>query len=380
MRSVSNSAFATVVALGVLAFVAFGSGSDGQAASRRDGGDRYVKPPVSESYDSAIQRYRELHAKDPQDLNALLALSRSLRYAGQGEQALAVLTDAKDTFGETAKYLTELGKANLVAGHLSAAKDTLTQSLAHDDQSWQALSALGVANDLRGKHEDASAAYRSALDLCPRSASILNNLGLSAGYMGNIVQAIDFLTRASSLQPKSARISKNLSMFHTLRAECQDCSAKTYKKLISSVYPRDWSGYGADMSCGNETLTAAQIGDALNTKSFVDMRVNFAFDSAELLPEAREALDQLGQAMTTDALNSYRFRLEGHTDAVGTDEYNQGLSERRAESVKRYLVETLRISADRLDSIGFGESKLLDAEHPTNGINRRVRVVKLATS
>ncbi len=380
MRSALRNALAQIAAIGILNVIAIGFIAEGNAGSRHDAGNLYVKPPLSESYDSAIQRYRELHAKDPNDLNALLALSRSLRYAGQGDQALGVLNDAEESFGENPQYLTELGKANLVAGHLSAAKDMLTQSLARNDQNWQAYSALGVANDLRGKHEDASTAYRSALKLCPHSASILNNLGLSVGYLGDVEQAVDLLTQASSLQPKSARISKNLSMFRTLRTNCPNCGSKTYKKLVSSVYPQDWLAYGGDVSCNNETLTAAEIGEALNAKSFIDMRVNFAFDSAELLPDAKEALDQLGKAMTTEALNSYRFRLEGHTDAVGTDEYNQGLSERRAAAVETYLVEALRIARDRLDAVGFGESKLLDPEHPTNGVNRRVRVVKLTTS
>jgi outer membrane protein OmpA-like peptidoglycan-associated protein len=371
---------ARVITLGLLFLIASSYSSDGMGAPWRSTSDRFVKPTPNQSYDSAIERYRALHDKDPQDLNTLLALSRSLRYAGRGEEAVAVLSASEGRFGDDAAYLTELGKANLVAGHVAAAQETLTQSLARSDKNWQAYSALGVANDLRGKHDEAGAAYRNALKLCPNSPTILNNLGLSAGYLGEVEQAIELLTKALSVQPKSARISRNLSMFRTLRNECPTCSAKTYKKLVSSVYPRDWQAYGTDLTCDSTVLSAAEIGEALSTKSFVDMRVNFAFDSAELLAEAKEALDQLGQAMTTEALSGHRFMLEGHTDAVGTDEYNQGLSERRAAAVKRYLVETLRIAPERLESQGFGESRLLDPKHPTNGINRRVRVVKLSTS
>lgn len=380
MPVLSSKAFARLAAIGLMTLIAYGCASGGPGASHRDANSHYVKPATSKSYDSAIRRYRELHEEDPQDLNSLLALGRTLRYAGRGDEALTVLNDSKETFGADQRFLTELGKANLVAGNLSEARDVLTQSVEGNDRNWQAYSALGVANDLLGDHDQAGAAYHNALKTCPDSAAILNNLGLSMGYTGDVEQAIALLEKASSMQPKSARISQNLSTFRTLRADCRNCSAKQYKKLVGSIYPRDWSAWGADLSCRQGIVTAEEISAALNAQSFVDMRVNFAFDSAELLPEAREALDQLGKAMTTEELNAYRFRLEGHTDAVGTDDYNQGLSERRAASVKRYLVETLGIASERLETVGYGESKLLDPDHPYNGINRRVRVVKLTTS
>ena len=61
-----------------------------------------------------------------------------------------------------------------------------------------------------------------------------------------------------------------------------------------------------------------------------DLKVHFDFDSAELSPEARAQLDELGQVLQREALRPYVFRISGHTDAVGSNEYNEWLSQQRA--------------------------------------------------
>jgi outer membrane protein OmpA-like peptidoglycan-associated protein len=106
----------------------------------------------------------------------------------------------------------------------------------------------------------------------------------------------------------------------------------------------------------------------------VDLEVRFEFDSAELTPMARAVLDNLATALTTD-LAPYRFVLEGHTDAVGSDLYNLELSERRAEAVQSYLVELYRVDPGRMTTVGKGERELLLPDQPTAAPNRRVRVI-----
>jgi OOP family OmpA-OmpF porin len=96
-----------------------------------------------------------------------------------------------------------------------------------------------------------------------------------------------------------------------------------------------------------------------------------------LTPNAYLALDELGEAINTNNLSDFGFRLEGHADATGTDAYNQHLSVRRAASVREYLINSYGIDAHRLESIGFGESQLAAPNDPEGAINRRVRVVKL---
>lgn len=113
----------------------------------------------------------------------------------------------------------------------------------------------------------------------------------------------------------------------------------------------------------------------------VSLNVEFATGSAELTPQAMQALDQLAQALGTSALAAYHFRIEGHTDTVGSAGYNKMLSERRAETVVHYLVDKYQIAAARLQPIGMGEQGLLIPTPPqtANIRNRRVLVVNIGS-
>ncbi len=69
----------------------------------------------------------------------------------------------------------------------------------------------------------------------------------------------------------------------------------------------------------------------------VNLTVNFPTGSADLTPAARASLDALGKALASSDLASFRFRIEGHTDNVGSREENLSLSQQRAEAVVSYL-------------------------------------------
>ncbi len=100
--------------------------------------------------------------------------------------------------------------------------------------------------------------------------------------------------------------------------------------------------------------------------------VQFSFDSADILPAARAQLDALAEGvrlLPKDRL----VTIEGHTDARGDDEYNELLSMRRAQSVKRYLVAQHGIDASRLRAIGMGEYENLPGLAPLAPENRRVQ-------
>jgi outer membrane protein OmpA-like peptidoglycan-associated protein len=71
--------------------------------------------------------------------------------------------------------------------------------------------------------------------------------------------------------------------------------------------------------------------------------------------------------------------VAGHTDAVGSEPYNLDLSERRADTIKHYLVEKYGIAGNDLVTVGYGKTKLKDASNPTAPINRRVQVVNMDT-
>lgn len=111
----------------------------------------------------------------------------------------------------------------------------------------------------------------------------------------------------------------------------------------------------------------------------VNLTVDFASGSAVLTPQARRTLDQLGKALSSRDLGKYRFRIEGHTDTVGTPAQNLSLSQQRAAAVAAYLEQTYAITPSRLEPVGMGEKGLLVPTPPQtpNSANRRVEVINL---
>src|SRR4029450_4289469 len=80
--------------------------------------------------------------------------------------------------------------------------------------------------------------------------------------------------------------------------------------------------------------------------------VNFDFNKSNIKAEFAPILDEAVQSLEDNP--DARVTIEGHTDSIGSDEYNLELSERRAQAVKQYLVSK-GIAASRLDTVGMGE-------------------------
>jgi outer membrane protein OmpA-like peptidoglycan-associated protein len=115
------------------------------------------------------------------------------------------------------------------------------------------------------------------------------------------------------------------------------------------------------------------------TRPKVELEINFDYDSAALTPSTEPQLNNLGKALSSSGLAGSVFMLGGHTDAKGSDEYNQTLSERRAETVKRFLIERYRVPVANLVSAGYGKKGLKNAADPYAAENRRVEIVNMAT-
>jgi outer membrane protein OmpA-like peptidoglycan-associated protein len=105
----------------------------------------------------------------------------------------------------------------------------------------------------------------------------------------------------------------------------------------------------------------------------VDLSINFDFDSARLQANSKPLLDNLAQAMNSERLSQLKFKVEGHTDGKGKNDYNQELSARRAAAVQAYLVGQ-NVPAERLQAEGKGASELLIPDKPLASENRRVRI------
>jgi outer membrane protein OmpA-like peptidoglycan-associated protein len=112
------------------------------------------------------------------------------------------------------------------------------------------------------------------------------------------------------------------------------------------------------------------------SKQMIDLNIPFEFNSSELQAQAAAQLKQLQSALTSEPLSRDRFMVAGHTDAKGSPQYNQQLSVRRAEAVKRYLVAN-GVDADRLEAVGYGAEHLALPDHPEDPANRRVEIRNL---
>jgi outer membrane protein OmpA-like peptidoglycan-associated protein len=122
-----------------------------------------------------------------------------------------------------------------------------------------------------------------------------------------------------------------------------------------------------------------EIAEIAASKPKIDLDIQFEYNSAKLSQASLPAVQELGNALSNPALKGSTIMVAGHTDAIGGDAFNQDLSERRAETIKRYLSDKYGIAGADLVTVGYGKTKLKDPTAPTAPINRRVQVVNLNT-
>ena len=120
-----------------------------------------------------------------------------------------------------------------------------------------------------------------------------------------------------------------------------------------------------------------EVAQLAATKPKIDLEIHFDYNSAEINKASMQAVQELGKALTDPSLKGSTFVVAGHTDAIGGEEYNQGLSERRADTIKRYLTDKFGINGSELVTVGYGKTKPKDANAPMDPVNRRVQVVNM---
>jgi outer membrane protein OmpA-like peptidoglycan-associated protein len=122
-----------------------------------------------------------------------------------------------------------------------------------------------------------------------------------------------------------------------------------------------------------------EIAEIASTKPKIDLDIQFDYNSADIRTSSMPAVQELGKALSDASLKGSTFVVAGHTDAIGGEAYNQDLSERRADTIKRYLVDKFGIAGTDLVTVGYGKSKPKDPNAPMDPINRRVQVVNMDT-
>jgi outer membrane protein OmpA-like peptidoglycan-associated protein len=123
-----------------------------------------------------------------------------------------------------------------------------------------------------------------------------------------------------------------------------------------------------------------EIATIAKDKPNIDLEITFDYNSADISAKSLSSVQALGKALTNPDLKGSTFVVAGHTDAAGGEGYNQDLSERRADSIKRYLTEKFGIAGADLVTVGYGKSKLKDPGQPLAEVNRRVQVVNMAST
>jgi outer membrane protein OmpA-like peptidoglycan-associated protein len=186
-------------------------------------------------------------------------------------------------------------------------------------------------------------------------------------FAGDTVSADQIL---NALRPKS--VTRGLSVVGPTAAPQVDPAVQARQVgFLASVRNRKTRS----LSLGERE----QIAEIAATKPKIDLEIQFDYNSADISKTSMGAVQELGKALADPNLKGSTFVVAGHTDGIGGESFNQGLSERRADTIKRYLVDNYGLAAPDLVTVGYGKTKLKDAANPADPVNRRVQVVNMDT-
>ncbi len=193
-------------------------------------------------------------------------------------------------------------------------------------------------------------------------------IGALAGISVGMANAADDVTEGQILRALTPKKPLTRSLSMTPPAEQAAPSAET--RFVDSLRNRTTRS----LSSGERQQIAAVVKDKPN----IDLEITFDYNSANISGKAQPAVEALGKALSNADLKGSTFLVAGHTDAVGSHAFNQDLSERRADAIKKYLVDKFGIAGADLVTVGYGESQLKKPDVPNDPANRRVQVVNMA--
>jgi len=108
-----------------------------------------------------------------------------------------------------------------------------------------------------------------------------------------------------------------------------------------------------------------------------NVAIQFDVDTPIILPDSYETVGRIADAFVNAPLLPYTFLIVGHTDSNGRREANVILSQRRADALRDVLVNTFKISAKRIQSLGLGEEQFIDQAHPASPVNLQIQIVTI---
>ncbi len=204
---------------------------------------------------------------------------------------------------------------------------------------------------MSGKHAAVIVALGTAL-----------SFGMGAAFAAEEVTEDQIL---KALTPTKKPLTRGLS----IGSQAEPAANPAETKFVSTIRGRTTRS----LSKSEREEIAAIVQD----KPKIDLEINFDYNSADISAKSLSSVQALGRALSNAELKGSTFVVAGHTDAAGGEGYNQELSERRAESIKKYLVDKYGINGTDLVTVGYGKSKLKDPSQPMAEANRRVQVVNM---
>jgi outer membrane protein OmpA-like peptidoglycan-associated protein len=120
------------------------------------------------------------------------------------------------------------------------------------------------------------------------------------------------------------------------------------------------------------------IAPDLNKLPAFNVDITFDVDTPIVQPESYQTVGRIADAMVHSSLLPYTFLIVGHIEASGRRENNAILSQRRADAIREILVNTFKISAKRIQSVGLGEEQLLDLARPNAPVNNQIQIMTLS--
>jgi outer membrane protein OmpA-like peptidoglycan-associated protein len=208
-------------------------------------------------------------------------------------------------------------------------------------------------------------------------------VSLSSIAAGSVTLALGFAVLVGPLQaqqPKTLTVEELMGMLQNRAPEPTTLTVDELERLQQNrLVVRE----AEDKAARGESFTVVErrrLADISQEPGYasVDLEIYFDYDSNVVRPEAKRQLVSLGQALTDDQLAGSTFVIAGHTDAKGGAEYNQDLSERRAQTVRQFLIATFDLRSHKLIALGFGKEELKNLIDPYASENRRVQIVNVS--
>lgn len=195
------------------------------------------------NYAAAVNFYRSLHVRDPNDVEARLGLARNLRYIGAADEATKLLKEGLDQYPDRIDLRAELGKAQIAMGEASNAVETLAEVTEASPSDWRSLSALGIAYDLLEDYSEAQASYWAALEVSPKNIAVLNNLALSKALSGELAEGISILEQASGLPRPGMQVRQNLALLYAMKGDIETAEGLLREGLAEEIAQHNLTFY-----------------------------------------------------------------------------------------------------------------------------------------